>query len=676
MDAATLRELWARRDLVLVTSWPVAWVAPDGSTPQPLPPANDTAPAAPLTSTAAELLPPPDAPALPLLPTAASTPPPPPEADPAPAAPTPPPEPAAAAPQPEPPPPHQPRPVKLRPVDPRHAAALAILLGHGAEASKRRGIRPASPDSDLGPGLTLERLFDLVGFVPSAVQRALARAADGRPVGNDLDDAQLTYHFGTPHMRAGIARALVIFLRSGIRAGKTYIAALGVLKSALTCGMRRPLTAEEVAAGRKADADGLVNALQPSERARVVFVTPKAEQSKQAFGYVVGAVQANPRLAKYIVAQTTETLVLRRPCDGVEVLFEMVAASPRGNNVRSGWLAAAMFDEAAFFAEAGAAVDLKDNLDAARTRMLPGAQVWLPSSPWADAGTWHEEHKEAFGKPSRDALAFHSDTLRMNPAFPDGAAVIARARAKDPLAAAREYDATPLSAVGDRFFPEAVLALAINHVRPRILPPGLGYTHYAGADTGFRRNSSALAIAYAEGSRVVLAYMEELIPPQGAPLVPSEVCGAFGRTCLQYGAGSVLGDRHSADSAKENFAKIHETDDPASRVIGGIDYDDGAPSTTDEITAMYGTMRDLAAEGRLDLPDDPRLLAQIRGVLGKPTGAGRMQIVLPKHGRAHGDLLVSVALAVKQAAVGASGGVGDYDARWDASGPRWDSAGL
>ena len=111
-------------------------------------------------------------------------------------------------------------------------------------------------------------------------------------------------------------------------------------------------------------------------------------------------------------------------------------------------------------------------------------------------------------------------------------------------------------------------------------------------------------------------------------------------------------------------------------MIGGIDYDDGAPSTTDEITAMYGTMRDLAAEGRLDLPDDPRLLAQIRGVLGKPTGAGRMQIVLPKHGRAHGDLLVSVALAVKQAAVGASGGVGDYDARWDASGPRWDSAGL
>lgn len=676
VDATTLRDLWTKRR-ELEVAWPWGWQDPSGGwpggqhapappppEPTPLPEPAAVAPATAMPATAQPVEASPLALPEPVVPASAAAP-----AD-ATAEPAPP---ALPVPVPAAPPPAL-LPITLVPYDPRHAGPAATLWGYLPDLLRQRGVRPVST---VGEGLTLEKLFELVpNFTPSAPQVALARAINGQPVGDVLPDERLLFHFGcSTQMRLWCTKPRVIYLRCGIRAGKTYVAALGVLVSALTCSTRRPLTPDEVAAGVEADADGLVPALRQGERARVVMVTPKASQSSQAFGYVLNAVESIEELRRLIVHKTTETLLLRRPHDGVEVLFEMVAASPRGNNIRSGWLAGALFDESAFFGDGpGAAITLTDNLAAATTRMLPGAQVWLPSSPWSDQWSWHETIEAALGHPSEDVLAFHSDSVSFNPSI--DRSLIEAARRKDPLEAAREYDAKPLSSLGNAFFPPAVIAmaLAVAPGRLRILPPDATLTHHAGSDLGFRRNSSALAIARARDEVVELAYMEERMPMPGAPLKPSEVCQAFGRTCLQYGAGAMRGDLHYAETARENLDRIRETDDLTARVIGAIDYTEWAP-TLDNISAMYTTMRDLMAEGKLSLPDDPRLLSQIKGVLSKPIGGGKLQVHLPKQGRAHADLLVAVAQAVEDASVGARH-VGTYDARWDNSGPQWDTVGL
>lgn len=579
------------------------------------------------------------------------------------------------------------------------AQVAGSMFGQLAEQLKALGVQPPTTQvaQELGPGLTLERLIDTLAyegskFYPSRVQRALVRATDGRSTAGPLAPPTMAanadpavsaplsveehfYHFGSWSPLGPIAMPpRLVYLRSGIRSGKTKLAAIGVIKSALTCIARRPPTPEEIAAGAEIGADGLVHALQANETLKVFFVTPKVSQSAAAFNYVVGAIMGSPRLAKCVIKRNTEELRLRRPCDGVEISFRCEAASPQGNNLRSGWLAGAIFDEAAFFDQNDdAAVTLQDNVTAALARLLTGAQIWLPSSPWADDGYWHEEHDKHQKRAAKqgadsEALAFHSSSRRLNPALPVGL----EETIADPMERAREYDATPVSAMSDLFFPPGVLALAIDNSRTHSagtvrLPPIAGIHHYAGVDLGFRENSSTLAIAR-NVMRVVrgaddiprpvdvatVAYHEELIAPVGKPLVPSDVVGGFGRTCQQYGCASMRGDFHYVDTAIEHLAKL-----PGNPIT----YDAWAP-TQERTAAMFSRVRELMTEGRISLPNDPRLVSQFKLVLGRKSGGGKFQVVLPRVGRAHCDLVVSAVTALALAAEGASN-VLAYESNYD-----------
>lgn len=718
----TLRDLWAQRSALAVT-WPAAWVAPDGS----LPGAAQAAEAAAFLQTlAAEPAPveqppvaapdepekPDDAPDVAVVVAAPPTPSPvAPERNPfeVPLEPTwvraPAPAPAEDAPK-------KAKPAPAAYADREGAAVASAMMDRLKASMKAAGVKasPAPAVRGLGPGMTLEWLLDTLAEEGAAdmrlsrTQRAMVRATDGRATWGLLAPpsvplsaeglaaagispaavAPLTreehhYHFGTfNHFDPTEAPPKLVFLRSGIRSGKTYLAAIGVIKSALSCSVRRPLTEAEIAAGSKPDADGMVHALQQGESIRVVFCTPKAEQSKKAFDYVMGAFLASPRLKALVVKQTTEILHIRRPHDGVIVEFVMVAASPRGNNVRSGWLAGAIFDESAFFDDGdSAAVNLRDNVTAAVSRLLPGAQIWLPSSPWSDEGYWHEKHAEAQKRaaesgPATDAIAFHSSSRALNPALPKGQ----EETVSDPMERAREYDAQPVNAGSNTFFGRDILLRCVNDARTAesgrvILSPIAGVPHYAGTDLAFRENSSTLAIARntqrpREGSRVPvdvveLAYTEELIPPKGRPLVPSEVIHAFGRTCQAYGCATMRGDYHAIDTAVEQLAKMSGPT---------VAYDAWAP-TPDKIVAAFSRVRELMSEGRVDLPNDPRLLSQFKCVLGKALTGGRFQIILPRQGRAHTDLVVAAVHAIAQAADGA-GSVLTYDTTYD----RYATLGL
>lgn len=385
------------------------------------------------------------------------------------------------------------------------------------------------------------------------------------------------------------------------------------------------------------DADGRVG-VRKGELVRALIVAPLLKLSRAPFDHLIGTMQASTVLSKLLVKTGAESATIRRP-DGFEVVVELVAASSSGANLRSTWLAGVIFDEADFHGDEDASVNLPDNLRAALTRMLPGAQVLVPSSPWADAGPFHELFTRYFGRPGRE-IAFHSDTRSMNPTLSKEEEDAERRR--DPDSAAREYDAVPLSSSSRRFFPDEAVRGSVNSTRSMQLSPVDGLAHYAGCDLGFRKNSSALAIARFEGGKVRLAYYDELRPEKNKPLKPSEVCESFANACLSYRVRAVRGDLHYADTADEEFRK-HKAD-------GGlrtVRYESFQP--TMEFTAdAFAEFRKLMEEGRLELPDDPRLLKQIADVRSRPMPGGRIQVQLPKQAAAHGDLLMAVVLACVQ----------------------------
>ena len=513
----------------------------------------------------------------------------------------------------------------------------------GLRAKRERAER----ESELAD-LTLERLVcdpKLGAFVEaSPVQRALICASDGKPF--VLPPEGMLFHFGTERLPSG--RPRIVVLRTGVRAGKSLIAALALLLSVLTCRFRRPPLDDEIPG-----TDGLVG-VRPGELVRAAIVGPELRHTEACFNHIKGTVERSPILRRLLVGDPLkESLTIRRP-DGREVRIERVAADSGGARLRSTWLAGALFDEADFHDDEGGAVNLPEQIKATRTRLLPGAQLWIPSSPWTDAGPFHKMFTEAFGQPDGRTLAFHSSTRAMNPSLDREEEAIERA--KDPENAAREYDAIPLPAGTSRFFPEDAIAKATASGRTAHLSPIPGTLHYAGSDWGFTKNSSALAIARPEGGQVRLAYHREERPERladgkpGESLKPSLIVQAFATTAMQYGCRTIRGDKYldfvREDERKKFVDSLHDAADKARVPV----FEDFNPSR-DEVYNAFAEFRRRMQEGLLDLPADARLLQQLRGVTSRPMPGGATKIDLPKQGHAHGDVLMAVVLACVAAPV-------------------------
>lgn len=304
----------------------------------------------------------------------------------------------------------------------------------------------------------------------------------------------------------------------------------------------------------------------------------------------MGTLSESPQLSKYLQVRNAENAIIVRP-DGVKVELGLAAAAPGGTNLRGTWLTACLFTEADFFDAEDAAVNLADNIRAVRPRMLPGGQVGVESSPWADTGPFHKLFTDHFGSPAAGILAFHSDSRSMFPGLEkDGEAQL---RASDPDSASREYDAIPISTSGTDFFPQAAIRACINGDRPIHLPPEPNMPHFGGSDLAFRKNSSALALSRFQNRRVRLAYHHEERPQPGAPLKPSVICAGFARTALGYFCTSVRGDLHYADTAVEEFQK--HTAQRGGRTDQVI-YIPWSP-TQENITAAFTEFRRLMLEG-------------------------------------------------------------------------------
>jgi hypothetical protein len=516
-------------------------------------------------------------------------------------------------------------------------------LARALEERLTRGLAGAAlvASTVLHPSGVPERFADFLRsceMPPSEVVEAIADASEGRCIVLDGDRCESTFGCGAQELPRRALRTVLV--RAGGRAGKTSrLLAPKAIHAAFTV----PLPT-----------------LATGEHARAVIIAPDKDLAAQALAYVRGILSEHPILRGCVVEAksagkgdddtvgSAERVTIRRPHDGKFVDIRIGAATRGGKAVRGKTLVFVGMDEACFFyADNGYAVTDAEIYRAAIQRVVPGGQVWLVSTPWIEGyGVLEERLAKDWGRHEHSLCAV-GPTRALNPTWDPDGEIERDMRETDPDNASREIDAVPLPAGTKMFFSAEIIKLAVNEGRAGDLEPILGRAHYAGTDLGFRRNSSALAIARSEGSKITIAFLDEKRPERGAPLKPSEVVRSFATSCARYQARTIAGDLHYADTAHEEIGKVREEWRRAGHTDRALEYVE-LEQTVDAITERFAEFRRKCAEGLVDLPKNARLLIQMRLVTSKAMPSGAIKIELPKIAGAHGDLLGAVVNAATQ----------------------------
>lgn len=464
------------------------------------------------------------------------------------------------------------------------------------------------------------------GVKLTPAQLALTKVAyDGlEPEDLEGDERELAYEiFGPVEVFPPECRRVLVAVCGG-RGGKTYV--LGALRL-----IHLGLTVD-------------LSPLAPGEKAVGIIVAPNRDLSRQALGYIRGVLgEEYPKL------KSSEEEIQIRRADGGVIRFLCVAATAGGSALRARSLFAALLDESAFFRDTNYVVNDAELFKAVTPRVLPGGQTLVTSTPWAEMGLLYDEfvenhpnpqvaapHHQTAGHPHR-AIAAHAPTLLMRDNDPNIAVVVAGEEKRDPINAKREFGAQFMSGGASLYFDATAIAKAVDHT---LELPGRRTRYSAvgvGSDPGFTSDSAAVAAVERTEAFYRLLELGEMIPSQ-EPLKPSVVFKEQSEVALRHGAEIIAGDQHYAQSAKEAF-------DAAGLTFVAV------PSGQNGKGEMFTLARGLLHEGRLKLPNHPKLLRQLREVQQKPTPGGGMSITQPRRGKGgHGDLVSALVHAIWVAA--------------------------
>ena len=465
---------------------------------------------------------------------------------------------------------------------------------------------------DAFEGLTLEAVVTGRGFADlpaSPLQLAVIRASQGEPIGDVLPPPEIERHFGTSELPP--VKPTVVELVCGVRSGKSFIGACAGIHAALTADLSQ---------------------LKRHEIPRFAIIAPTVDAARATFVLLSGILQGSAVLRRFVESESDGCVVLKRP-DGRRVEIVVVAAHRGGLSVRNRWLVGFVLEEVAQFGQeaTGAAVNVEELLRAAETRLLPGCQGWLISSPFGPTGLLYETWKRHFGSPRR-TLVVHAPTRAMNPSFP--VETIEAIRAEQPDVAAREFDAEWTDAES-AFFPATLVDQATRDA-PLVLQ---GRACSAAMDPATRSNDWSLAVSWRAQvsetvSRVVIGGVWRWQGSKSAPLSPKETLTEIAEILRRYSVSQVYCDGWSFDSMQDHAraAGIHLVEHPAK--------DRDLP---------YQRLKTMLGNGSIELPPEPLLRQDLVAVRERALAGGK-RIILPKtaDGR-HCDFVPSVALAAMHA---------------------------
>ena len=462
--------------------------------------------------------------------------------------------------------------------------------------------------------LTLEDVVTgkgLADLPASPLQRAIVRAAQGRPVGSVIASSMMERCFGVPSLPPIVP--VLVALVCGVRGGKSFLAACGLIWAALTADLSK---------------------LKLFEVARGVIIGPTVDAAHGTFVQLVGIIQSSAVLRALVVEQTADSITLRRP-DGRLVELCVVAAHRGGLSVRNRWLVFVAVEEVAQFNQeaAGAVVNVEEIVRAAMSRLTPGGQVWLISSPYGPVGLLYETWKKHFGKPGR-TLVVWAGTRDLNPSYPQEA--IDALREEDPDTAAREHDPAWLD-------PEtAFLGAALVDPAIRIAPlVRAGRANAAAGDFGTRGNSWTLGTAWCEPvpgggdrRRVVVGGVWEWTGSKSSPLSPKAVFAEMAAILKPFEVRQIHVDSWSFDAMQDH-----------ARDVGLVLVE----QPVGERDIPYLRLKTLLGNEDVELPPHPHVRADLVALRQRNLSGGAKIILARTPDGRHCDMAPTIALAVAHA---------------------------
>ena len=366
--------------------------------------------------------------------------------------------------------------------------------------------------------------------------------------------------------------------------------------------------------------------LAPGERGVLMIIASDRHQARGVQQYVAGLLHDVPMLERLIVHETKEAIEL-----STRVTIEIHTASYRA--IRGYTVVGAICDELAFWHTEGSANPDTEILNALRPAMatVPGALLVVISSPYARRGELWKAHRAHYGRDEGGVLVWQADTRTMNPTVPE--TFITQAYAKDAAVAAAEYGADFRRDIEAFVSPEAIDTATAPGRRELAPVAGVDYEGFVDPSGG-SQDAMTGAVGHRDGDRAVLDAVWEVRPPFSPEAVVREFAHSFGA----YRITRVRGDRYGGEWPREQFRKA------------GIEYEVCKPTKSD----LYRDLLPALNSGRVELLDQPRLLAQLGG-LERRTGRNGKEAI--DHAPGGHDDLINAAAGVLVWVMATSGGM-------------------
>lgn len=220
--------------------------------------------------------------------------------------------------------------------------------------------------------------------------------------------------------------------------------------------------------------------------------------------------------------------------------------------------------------------------------------------------------------------------------------VLERERLRDEEKYRREFDAEFTDAIS-RWIPSEILDPCINYGR-RALPFSPGSRYAAALDPASRNNDFGLAILHAQGGgNIVVDRVERWAGTKSAPLAFEFVLSQVRDILSLYSINCAIGDQFYFDALQQHLLKL------------GITYKPhffGANTRA----KIFGDLKHLLVQQKIQLPNDPELLRQLRSLQEEKSARGRICVRATSDGR--DGLAVVLALAASEAVTADDGSYG------------------
>ncbi len=357
--------------------------------------------------------------------------------------------------------------------------------------------------------------------------------------------------------------------------------------------------------------------LSPGEKGWIFIIATDKEQAKIIKKYISGILNSNELFKRLIEKELQTEIELK---NGVVIAVKTC----NYRTVRGFTVLAAICEEIAFWRDDNSANPAEEVLAALRPALatIPESMLIGISTPYSRSGLLWEKFRKYYGNNEAQVpLVWKAPTRVMNPTIDTN--IIENDLRDDHARAKAEWDAEWREDI-EGFLSLEVIEAAVVPGRFE-LPKLHDITYSAFIDpSAGRQDSFTLAIAHREESgKIVLDCIREARPP----FQPQNVVGEFAEVLKAYDVSQIGSDKFAGEWVVGEFAKH------------GI-YVEGSELPSSEI---YLNFLPLMMNGSMELPENRRMIEQLRGLERRTRVGGRDLVSHPPFSGAHDDLAVAVA---------------------------------